>query len=74
MEARLQEQIDKLSRKVKALEKANKGDNPKPKREPSAYNKFMSSELPKVKKKNPEWTQPEVMKEVAKMWKAKNAK
>ena len=74
MEARLQEQIDKLYKRVKALEKNYKTDNPKPKREPSAYNKFMSSELPKVKKKNPDWQQADVMKEVARMWKAKNAK
>ena len=74
MEARLQDQIDKLARKVKALEKAQKIDNPKPKREPSAYNKFMSTEGPKVKKKNPDWPQADVMREVAKMWKAKNAK
>ena len=74
MEARLQEQIDKLSKRLKTLEKNYKLDNPKPKREPSAYNKFMSNELSKVKAKNPSWTQPQVMKEVAKMWKEKNSK
>lgn len=40
------------------------------KREPSAYNKFMKEELPKLRKENPDKEIKHLMKLVAEKWKA----
>ena len=68
----MQKQIASLEKRVVDLEK-NKS-KPKTVRQPSAYNKFMSTEGSKLKKKNPELSQPDIMREVAKLWRIKNDK
>ena len=68
--------IDSLEKRVSVLEKQiktlSKGSVTKPKttREPSEYNKFMSQKSKEIKIKHPDWKQPDVMKEVAKLWRA----
>ena len=70
------QQFAALTRKVNALEKRlnaieSAGAKPaKQKREPSAYNKFMSSENSKIRNANPTWDQADVMREVARRWNA----
>jgi len=75
MSESVQKQIVALQKRLVMLEKkvsaSYKGDAPakeKVKREPSLYNKFMSSEGGVVRKANPGWNQPQVMKEVARRW------
>ena len=63
----LQKRLAGLEKKVLAFESAG-GGKEKVKREPSLYNKFMSSEGASVRKANPDWHQPQVMKEVARRW------
>ena len=65
----LEKRISVLEKQIKSL---SKGTVPKQKttREPSAYNKFMSEKSKEIKKKYPDWKQPDVMKEVAKLWHA----
>ena len=69
--AALQKQIASLEKKVSSFEKTSKSAKPKVAREPSAYNRFMSSEGSKIRKKNPDWKQPDVMREVARLWREK---
>lgn len=63
----LQKRLAVLEKKVLAFESTGVVKE-KVKREPSLYNKFMSSEGPSVRKANPDWHQPQVMKEVARRW------
>ena len=76
MSESVQKQLNMLEKKVAALEKkvaafdAGKPVKEKVKREPSAYNRFMSSESVKIRNTNPKWAQPDVMKEVARRWNA----
>ena len=66
----LQKKLSDMEKRLTQLESVvQKSSKPKVKREPSAYNKFMSSQSSVVKKEHPDWTQPQVMKEVARMWK-----
>jgi hypothetical protein len=73
----VEKQLAQLAKKVTALEKkvavleSGKPVKEKVKREPSAYNKFMSAESVKIRKEFPEWKQPDVMKEVARRWNEK---
>ena len=64
--AALQKRLAGLEKKVLAFESG--GVKEKVKREPSLYNKFMSSEGTTIRKANPDWNQPQVMKEVARRW------
>ena len=63
----LQKRLAVLEKKVLVFESAG-GVKEKVKREPSLYNKFMSSEGASVRKANPDWTHPQVMKGVARRW------
>ena len=68
----LQKQITALAKKLTDLEHVVKtSSKQKTQREPSAYNKFMSSEGSKIRNKHPDWKQPDVMREVARLWKEK---
>ena len=73
---KIEQLIESLEKRVSVLEKhiktLSKSVVPKPKttREPSEYNKFMSAKSKEIKKKHPDWKQPDVMKEVAKLWRA----
>lgn len=68
--AMLTKKLSVLEKKVAALENG-KPVKEKVKREPSAYNKFMSAESAKIRQANPSWKQPEVMREVARLWNQK---
>jgi len=69
----LESKIRKLEKRIKDLE--NGGEKkPKQKRAPSEYNKFMKTEGVKIKSKNPTWSQPDIMREVARLWKEKQTK
>ncbi len=55
------EKVEKQSEKTKAK---------KTPRKPSEYNKFMSTEMAKVKKENPDWAHDKVFAETAARWSA----
>lgn len=61
----LQKQIANLEKRISSFETKGK---PKVKREPSEYNRFMSTEGPKIKAQNPGIKQADVMKLVAQKW------
>jgi hypothetical protein len=66
--AALQKRLLVLEKKVNTADLGQTNVKEKVKREPSLYNKFMSSEGGAVRKANPGWNQPQVMKEVARRW------
>jgi len=66
--AALQKRLGVLEKKVSGFDSGGPPAKEKVKREPSLYNKFMSSEGSAVRKANPGWNQPQVMKEVARRW------
>ncbi len=68
--AAMQKKINSLEKKLAAFESQTPRKKEKVKREPSAYNKFMSSEGTKIKNERPDLDQPSVMREVAKRWNA----
>lgn len=53
----------------KKQSKKNKDDNDKPKRAPTEYNKFMGSEMEKLKKEDSKLSGKEKMELIAKKWK-----
>jgi hypothetical protein len=56
-------EFNELKKTVEKLQKTNK----KP-RKLSDYNKFMSTEMASVKKKNPEWTHDKIFTEAVSNW------
>ena len=65
----LRQRVVNLEKIVSQLSNGNPKLKPKVKREPSAYNKFMSEELKKLKFDNPGVKQADLMKMVATKWK-----
>jgi hypothetical protein len=62
------------SGKIKVIRRKSKTRDPdKPKRQPSEYNIFMKSEVPRVKKKNPSLSHTEAFTTAARGW-SKNKK
>lgn len=65
----LQKQIKALEKKVNALEAGDKkSKTPRAPRKPSDYNKFVSSASIKLKSKNPNMSQQDIMKECGRLW------
>ena len=64
-------EIQELQDSAKTTVRKAKPVAKKIKRAPSAYNRFMKTELRKLKKKHPRTAQTQLMKKAARAWRAK---